>query len=68
MIYKIVSLVISFAMTENKKKIHFQDLGLIDYKEACDFQEILFKFNVDFKIENLKDDKTVTETKNHLIF
>ncbi|PCI93840.1 MAG: lipoyl(octanoyl) transferase [Flavobacteriales bacterium] len=55
-------------MTENKKQIHFQDLGLIDYKEAWDFQETLFKFNVDAKIENRKADKTVTETKNHLIF
>ena len=30
--------------------VHFQDLGLIDYKAAWDFQEKLFKFNVDAKI------------------
>jgi len=49
-------------------KILFQDLGLIDYKEAWDFQEVLFKTNVDAKIENRKADKIVTETKNHLLF
>ncbi len=48
--------------------VHFQDLELIDYKEAWDFQEELFKFNVDAKIENRKADKVVTETKNHLLF
>ncbi len=50
------------------KNIHFQDLGLIDYKKAWDFQEELFKANVDAKINNRKAEKTVTETKNHLIF
>ncbi len=54
-------------MTKNKQ-IHFQDLGLIDYKEAWDFQENLFKANVDAKIENRRADKVVTETKSHLIF
>jgi lipoyl(octanoyl) transferase len=50
------------------KDLHFQDLGLIDYKEAWDFQEKLFKENIDAKIENRKAEKTVTATKNHLIF
>lgn len=50
------------------QEIHFQDLGLIDYKEAWDFQEGLFKNNVDAKIENRRADKTVTETINHFIF
>lgn len=49
-------------------KVHFQDIGLIDYKEAWDFQEKLFKFNVDAKIENRKAEKTITETVSHLIF
>ncbi len=48
--------------------VYYQDLGLIDYKEAWDFQEELFKFNVDAKIENRKAEKVVTETKNNLIF
>ena len=50
------------------KEIHFQDLGLTDYKEAWDFQETLFKENVDAKIQNRKAEKTVTTTKNHFIF
>ena len=50
------------------QKIHFQDLGLIDYKEAWDYQEELFKINVDAKIENRRADKTVTPTKSHLLF
>ena len=49
-------------------KVYFKDLGLIDYKEAWDFQEELFKYNVDAKIENRKVDKEITQTKNHLIF
>ena len=50
------------------EKIHFQDLGLIDYKEAWDFQEELFKASIDAKIENRKADKTITDTINHLLF
>ena len=50
------------------QKVHFQDLGLIDYKEAWDYQEELFKANVDAKIENRRADKTVTPTKSHLLF
>lgn len=49
-------------------EVFFQDLGLIDYKKAWDYQEELFKANVDAKIENRRADKTVTLTKNYLIF
>lgn len=49
-------------------KVHFKDLGLIDYKEAWDYQEELFKYNVDAKIENRKADKILIETVSHLIF
>lgn len=49
-------------------KVQFQDLGLIDYKEAWDYQEEVFKYNIDAKIENRKADKTITETINHLLF
>lgn len=49
------------------QKVHFQDLGLIDYKKAWDFQETLFKANVDAKIENRRAEKTVTETINHFL-
>jgi lipoyl(octanoyl) transferase len=49
-------------------KVHFQDLGLKDYKEAWDFQEQLFKGNVDAKIENRRADKVATPTISHLLF
>lgn len=49
-------------------KVHFQDLGLKDYKKAWDFQEQLFKANVDAKIENRKAEKVVTPTISHLLF
>jgi len=49
--------------------ITFKDLGLIDYKKAWDFQEILFNKNVDIKKNNiclpLAQQK---ETKNYLLF
>lgn len=49
-------------------QVLYQDLGLIDYQKAWDYQEELFKFNVDAKIENRKSEQTVIETKNHLLF
>jgi lipoyl(octanoyl) transferase len=50
------------------EKILFQDLGLIDYQEAWDFQETLFNANVNAKIENRRADEVVCPTKNHLLF
>jgi len=47
--------------------VHFQDLGLTDYKEAWDYQESLFAKTIALKIENrngTSDEKTV----NHLLF
>jgi len=49
------------------KKVNFQDLGKIDYKECCDFQEKLFAEILETKSSNRKENKTV-DTKNHLIF
>lgn len=43
------------------------DLGLIDYKEAWDYQEKLFKEVVDLKIANRKNGEE-EETSNYLIF
>ncbi len=48
--------------------VHFKDLGLIDYKKAWDFQEKLFKENVDAKIVNRRADKIVQPTTNYLLF
>ena len=50
------------------QKVHFQNLGLIDYKEAWDFQENLFQENIRKKIANRKAEKEIEVTKNHLLF
>ena len=47
------------------EKILFQDLGLIDYKEAWDYQEEIFKKNIDKKIINRREDKEIESTKHH---
>jgi len=51
------------------KKVQFIHLGLKDYKEAWDFQEVLFKKTVDQKIANRKHSKTEgIPTENWLLF
>ena len=49
--------------------VNFKDLGAMDYKEAWDFQEILFDQIIQAKFENrkLEEHQRVT-TKNHLLF
>ena len=47
--------------------VHFQDLGLIDYQEAWDFQEQLFKATIDRKIAQ-RNGATEVATENHLLF
>jgi len=49
------------------KKVHLQDLGLKDYKETWDFQELLFQKTVDLKIKNRREE-TKLETPNHFLF
>lgn len=49
------------------RKVIFEDLGLIDYKEAWDYQENLFKATVDLKMANRNSDNPI-ETKNYLLF
>jgi len=49
------------------RKVIFQDLGLIDYKEAWDYQEKLFAESLAIKIENRKSDTQITP-KNYLLF
>jgi len=49
------------------KKVKFQDLGLIDYKECWDYQEKLFTEILEVKSLNRKQNKT-EKTKNHLLF
>ncbi|RJE71879.1 lipoyl(octanoyl) transferase LipB [Reichenbachiella sp. MSK19-1] len=51
------------------KQTQFVDLGLIDYQEAWDYQEKLFKKTVDLKIQNRKLPTTdQNPTPNYLIF
>ncbi len=49
------------------KIVEVRDLGLIDYKEAWDYQEDLFKKIIDLKIENRKN-ATEAETPNYVLF
>ncbi|NER18700.1 lipoyl(octanoyl) transferase LipB [Spongiivirga citrea] len=49
------------------KLVHFEDLGLKDYKETWDYQEQLFKTVVDSKIQNRRNE-TSFATNNHLLF
>jgi lipoyl(octanoyl) transferase len=49
------------------KNINLQDLGLKDYKETWDYQELLFKQTVDIKIKNRREEAGL-ETPNHFLF
>jgi lipoyl(octanoyl) transferase len=49
------------------KTVIVHDLGLIDYKEAWDYQERLFKQIIDIKIENRKNNSD-TPTPNYVLF
>ena len=49
------------------KEVFFHDLGLIDYKEAWDFQEKIFAEILQIKSDNRKNQRKKT-TENHLIF
>lgn len=48
-------------------KVIFKDLGIIDYKEAWDFQEAIFKETVQRKID-ARNGLTTEPTKNYLLF
>ena len=50
-----------------KIKVYVRDLGLMDYKEAWDFQEVLFKEIVDLKIANREASVPILP-KHHLLF
>ncbi len=49
------------------KKIHLRELGLKDYKETWDYQELLFKNIVDLKIKNRRE-AVGLETPNYFLF
>ena len=52
----------------NLPKVHFIDLGLIEYQKCWDFQTKLFNETVQRKIFNRKNPEEKINTKNHLIF
>lgn len=49
------------------KKVIFKDLGLIDYQECWDYQDVLFKKNVQTKLSNRKENLN-EPTTNYLLF
>ena len=49
------------------KIINIQDLGLKDYKDTWEYQELLFKEILDVKIKNRRE-ATHLETPNHFLF
>jgi lipoyl(octanoyl) transferase len=52
---------------DNKPLVHLHDLSLIDYKEAWDYQETLFKKAIDLKIA-VRNGETDEIPENHLLF
>ena len=54
---------------KKNRKIIFQDLGKIDYKQAWDYQEKLFKETIDIKLRNREvPEEEQLETPNYLLF
>lgn len=49
------------------KLVQLQDLGLKDYKETWEYQEVLFKEIIDTKIKNRRE-QTGLDTDNHFLF
>ena len=47
--------------------VKYKNLGLIDYKEAWEYQENLFKGTVDQKIRIRKEEST-EPTQNYILF
>jgi len=50
------------------KKVQVLDLGLKDYKEAWDYQEVLFQEILSIKSANRKDESNVITTPNYFLF
>ena len=57
-------------MTGRKNRtLHFQELGLMDYEPAFEFQEKLMKEIIDLKLENrTRTDDDQKQTPNYLLF
>lgn len=51
------------------KRVQFRHLGRMDYQDAWDYQEVLFKETVDLKIANIKvEPQAQLPTENYLLF
>ena len=50
------------------RKVEFEDIGLVAYGKAWDFQTQLFTKTVNLKLANRKNPERVTETKDHFLF
>jgi lipoyl(octanoyl) transferase len=50
-----------------EKTVRFEDLGLMDYQQAWDYQESLFAESIALKIEH-RNGTSTQETTNHLLF
>ncbi len=50
------------------RKVRFEDLGLIDYQEAWDYQQGIFDATIQQKIANRKGETPLVTTQNHLLF
>ena len=49
------------------KEVILTDLGLKDYKDTWDYQELLFKSVLDTKIKNRREELSLA-TKNYFLF
>jgi len=49
-------------------KVIYEDLGLIDFKEAWDYQTQLFDATIAIKMANRRDENNQTTTSNYLLF
>ncbi len=56
-------------MPSKNNSVEFRDLGLIDYKEAWDYQEVLFQDIINLKMKNREsNDENQLTTPNYLLF
>lgn len=54
-------------MIQNRQ-IHFEDLGVMDYKECWDYQETLFQKTINRKIQRRNHPEEAELTQNYLLF
>ena len=55
-------------MAEKNNTVFFEDLDVIDYKEAWDYQEKLFDRIVEQKVFNRNHPEDAASTNNYLLF